>query len=58
MEHEINMKKHIFKIAKISNPQNKKKIDRNRNIVLQNHTWIIPLYSSLNHNLLEQVGAC
>jgi hypothetical protein len=48
MEHDKNMtknmKKHIFEVAKISNPPNKKKIDRKKNITLRNHIEIIPLY--------------
>jgi hypothetical protein len=37
------MKIHIFETTKISNPTNKKKIDKNRNIALQNHIGMIPL---------------
>jgi hypothetical protein len=33
-KHDKNMKKHLFKTEKISNFPNKKKIDKNKNIVL------------------------
>jgi hypothetical protein len=46
MEHDKNMKKHVFEATKISNPPNKNKIDRNKNIALRNHIEII-LYTLL-----------
>jgi hypothetical protein len=45
-KHDKNMKKHIFKTTKISNPRNKKNIYTNRNIAFKNHIGIIPLYNS------------
>ncbi len=47
---------HIFKTTKISNPQNKKKINTNRNIAFKNHIGIIPLYSSFKPQPLGTSG--
>jgi hypothetical protein len=42
-KNDRNMKIHIFETTKILNPINKIKIDKNRNITLQNHIGMIPL---------------
>jgi hypothetical protein len=57
MERERNMKKHIFETTEISNPPNKKKIDRSKNLFFETILGQSLFIIVLNHNLLEQAGA-